>query len=246
MAESPKRTVLVKDPAGVGAVILAAGPSTRMGEPKQLLEFSGQSLLRRAASLVLESGCRPVVVVTGANAAASRESLRGLDVNVAENHDWQSGMSSSLRVGVDAIASNPKIEAVVLMLCDQLSPPRMSFSNLLGLIVKQNVPSSVELRGQLRRAGVVRRSIFHRTHRVGRRVRRETSHRKHLAKVHLSLSQKAKSTSTRQRISRDYNRNRLAVRRLLRRQRPWPCECQSCARAENPTPLLKARPRPRT
>jgi len=119
MAESSKRTVLVKDPAGVGAVILAAGPSTRMGEPKQLLEFCGQSLLRRAASLALESGCRPVVVVTGANAAASRENLRGLDVNVAENHDWQSGMSSSVRVGVDAIASNPKIEAVVLMLCDQ-------------------------------------------------------------------------------------------------------------------------------
>jgi molybdenum cofactor cytidylyltransferase len=58
-------------------------------------------------------------VVTGANAAASRESLPGLDVNVAENHDWQSGMSSPVRVGVAAIASDPKIEAVVLMLCDQ-------------------------------------------------------------------------------------------------------------------------------
>jgi molybdenum cofactor cytidylyltransferase len=120
MAESSKRTVLVKDPAGVGAVILAAGPSTRMGEPKQLLEFCGQSLLRRAASLALESGCRPVVVVTGANAAASRESLRGLDVREAENRQWESGISSSVRVGIEAIVRlNPEAVAVVLMLCDQ-------------------------------------------------------------------------------------------------------------------------------
>jgi molybdenum cofactor cytidylyltransferase len=106
--------------AGIGAVILAAGASTRMSIPKQLLQFRGQAFLRRAASVALEAGCRPVVVVTGANAAACRESLRGLDVLEAENQQWESGMSSSVRVGVEAlVTANPRIAAVVLMLCDQ-------------------------------------------------------------------------------------------------------------------------------
>jgi len=104
----------------VGAVILAAGPSTRMGTPKQLLQFGGKTLLRRAASVAVEARCRPVVVVTGANASVCRQSLHGLDVQEAENNQWQSGMSSSVRVGVEAVvAMNPKTAAVVLMLCDQ-------------------------------------------------------------------------------------------------------------------------------
>jgi molybdenum cofactor cytidylyltransferase len=118
--ESSERTVFVTDPAGVGAVILAAGASTRMGVLKQLLQFGGETMLRRAASVALKAGCRPVVVVTGADAAASRKVLRGLDVQEAENQQWESGISSSVRVGIEALVmANPQIAAVVLMLCDQ-------------------------------------------------------------------------------------------------------------------------------
>jgi molybdenum cofactor cytidylyltransferase len=118
--ESSKRTVLATDPAGIGAVILAAGASTRMGVPKQLLQFGGETMLRRAASVALKTGCRPVVVVTGADAAAAREALRGLDVQEARNQQWESGISSSVRVGIEAvITANPQTAAVVLMLCDQ-------------------------------------------------------------------------------------------------------------------------------
>ena len=120
MPESSKRTVLVTDPAGVGAVVLAAGASTRMGRPKQLLQFGGEAMLRRAASVALKAGCRPVVVVTGADAAASRKALRGLNVREAENQQWESGISSSVRVGIEAlVTANPRTAAVVLMLCDQ-------------------------------------------------------------------------------------------------------------------------------
>jgi molybdenum cofactor cytidylyltransferase len=118
--ESSERTLLVTDPAGVGAVILAAGASTRMGRPKQLLQFGGEAMLRRAASVALKAGCRPVMVVTGADAAAAREALRGLDVREAENAQWESGISSSVRVGMEAlVTANPQTAAVVLMLCDQ-------------------------------------------------------------------------------------------------------------------------------
>jgi hypothetical protein len=67
-----------------------------MGTAKQLLEVCGQLLIACAASVALEAGCLPVVVVvTGANAATSRESLRGLDVREAENH---SGMGDAAAV----------------------------------------------------------------------------------------------------------------------------------------------------
>ena len=108
------------DSAGVGAVILAAGSSSRMGTPKQLLSFRGQTLLRRAALAALGAGCRPVIVVTGAHAEQTRVELRGLDVREAFNARWETGMASSVRAGVGALAeADAEARAVVLMLCDQ-------------------------------------------------------------------------------------------------------------------------------
>ena len=91
------------DKSNVGIVMLAAGGSTRMGTPKQLLPFRGRTLLRHAALTALESVCRPVVIVLGAHADALRPELDGLDVHVVENKDWPEGMSSSLRVGMQAL-----------------------------------------------------------------------------------------------------------------------------------------------
>ena len=85
-------------------VILAAGGSTRMGTPKQLLRFEGRTLLRRAVETALATTCRPVVVVLGANADRMRQELQGLDVAAIENPDWQTGMAGSLRAGIEALA----------------------------------------------------------------------------------------------------------------------------------------------
>lgn len=104
----------------VGAVILAAGSSSRLGRPKQIVRFEGESLLRRAVAAAENGGCRPVVVVTGAHAEASRRELEGLDVIETYNGDWQSGMGSSIRAGVaSAVTAEPRLAAVVLMVCDQ-------------------------------------------------------------------------------------------------------------------------------
>jgi len=86
-----------------------AGPSTRMGRPKQLLQFCGQTLVRRAASVVVKAGCRPVVVVTGAHAAATREALSGLDVQEAENQQWPFEISSSIRAGSGTAGSKVNV-----------------------------------------------------------------------------------------------------------------------------------------
>src|SRR4051812_32915405 len=80
--------------SNVGVIILAAGASTRMGRPKQLLLHRGQTLLRRAVETVLASDCRPVVVVIGAHADLVKRELEHLPVLVAENREWEKGMSS--------------------------------------------------------------------------------------------------------------------------------------------------------
>ena len=64
----------------IGVVILAAGGSTRLGSPKQLLVYEGKSLLRRACDTALAAGFSSVNVVVGANAAQCQEELLGLRV----------------------------------------------------------------------------------------------------------------------------------------------------------------------
>ncbi len=115
----------------IGIVLLAAGASTRMGTPKQLLKIEGVSLLRRAAEHALDSGCGPVVVVLGANADLIMPELEGLALYVTINHNWKLGMSSSITAGLVALlAEAPEIEGVILFLADQ---PNVTGSSLRKL-----------------------------------------------------------------------------------------------------------------
>lgn len=120
------------DSAVVGAVVLAAGSSSRMGSPKQTLRYRGESLLRRAALAALGAGCRPVIVVTGAHRELSRLELEGLNVREVFNTRWETGMASSVRAGVEGlIGADARADAVVLMLCDQ---PHVTADNISGLV----------------------------------------------------------------------------------------------------------------
>ena len=118
--------------SGVGAIILAAGSSSRMGTPKQTLRFGGQTLLRRAALAALDAGCRPVIVVTGAHAEQSRGELHGLDVREVVNNLWDTGLASSVRAGLAALLeSDASASAAVLLLCDQ---PHVTADVVAGLV----------------------------------------------------------------------------------------------------------------
>ena len=104
----------------VPAIVLAAGGSTRLGRPKQLVQFRGRPLIRCAAEAALDSGCVPVVVVIGANASDCAVQLHGLPVRLAFNQTWHSGMASSIRTGLNAALSvNAMLDAALLCLCDQ-------------------------------------------------------------------------------------------------------------------------------
>ena len=112
--------MIERNAMNVGAVVLAAGSSSRMGRPKQTLQFQGVSLLRRAAIAALDATCRPVVVVMGSHAEMSRRELEQLDVHEAFNPEWETGMGSSVRAGIEALISiDADVAAAVLLLCDQ-------------------------------------------------------------------------------------------------------------------------------
>jgi molybdenum cofactor cytidylyltransferase len=107
--------------AAVGIIILAAGASSRMGRPKLLLRYEGETLLGRAVRVALETRCRPVVVVLGACAEALREEVAGTEARIVVNREWAEGMSSSIRCGLRELeaAAGQETKAAVLMLCDQ-------------------------------------------------------------------------------------------------------------------------------
>lgn len=104
----------------VGAVILAAGPSTRLGYSKQLIVHEGEPLVRRAAMAAVEAGASPVIVVLGADAAAITPLLSLLpSVTLVTNEDWETGLASSLTTGLRALYQNVSRDGVLVMLADQ-------------------------------------------------------------------------------------------------------------------------------
>lgn len=104
----------------VAALVLAAGGSTRLGRPKQLVAFEGEPLVRRAARAARDAGARPVVVVLGAQAdavAAALDALAG--VQVVTHAGWRDGLAGSLAAGLDALGIAPPLDGVLLTVCDQ-------------------------------------------------------------------------------------------------------------------------------
>jgi molybdenum cofactor cytidylyltransferase len=102
-------------------VILAAGASTRLGQPKQLLRLGGVSLVARAAATAVSAALgAPVVVVLGDRPERLTPELTGVPVTIALNREWSEGMASSLRAGIAALQqADPSIAAAIVMLCDQ-------------------------------------------------------------------------------------------------------------------------------
>ncbi len=100
-------------------VILAAGGSSRLGQPKQLVRFGGKTLVRRSAEIAIQSGAEEVIVILGAQADAVRAELGDLPVKCVINPNWEQGMGGSIAVGVKAM--EPMTAVCTVMLCDQPS-----------------------------------------------------------------------------------------------------------------------------
>ncbi len=101
----------------IGAVVLAAGTSSRMGDANKLLAtVGGKPLVRIATEAALGSRATPVVVVTGHEAEEVKAALAGLDVRFADNPEYAKGMSTSVRAGIAALP--PAADGAVILLGD--------------------------------------------------------------------------------------------------------------------------------
>jgi molybdenum cofactor cytidylyltransferase len=101
----------------IAALILAAGASSRMGRPKQLLDWEGRPLVRAAAEVALAAQLDPLLVVVGGAQAQVAEALAGLPLRLIANPDYAAGQSTSLRAGIAALGQD--VDAVVVLLGDQ-------------------------------------------------------------------------------------------------------------------------------
>jgi molybdenum cofactor cytidylyltransferase len=116
-----------------GVIILAAGASTRMGSPKQLLPLRGQPLVVRAAEAALASSAWPVVIVVGAHAAQIRPVVARLPVLVVENAVWTEGMAASIRTGIGTLRQfSRSLDAALIALCDQPAFSAEVIAQLVG------------------------------------------------------------------------------------------------------------------
>jgi len=121
--------------ASFGITVLAAGSSRRMGTPKQLLPFMGQSLLARAVETALASGAAATVVVLGAGAPRMTEEISRYPVDIFVNERHEEGMAGSLAKGLERMMErHPEVEGVVIMVCDQ---PGVTGDHLVNLVKEQ-------------------------------------------------------------------------------------------------------------
>lgn len=101
----------------VAGIILAAGGSSRLGEPKQLLPWRGETFVGTITRNAVESGLSPVVVVTGSHADLVKKAVEDLPVRIVYNPDWELGQSTSVKVGLQAITE--EVGAAMFLLSDQ-------------------------------------------------------------------------------------------------------------------------------
>jgi CTP:molybdopterin cytidylyltransferase MocA len=120
------------DAMPVAAIILAAGASRRLGQPKQLVGFAGEMLLERALRLAKEAGASPVLAVLGANFAPICAAIPFNAAIPVFNEKWEQGMSSSIHAGLhEAEVRAPEAFGALVMSCDQ---PRLTSEHLRTLL----------------------------------------------------------------------------------------------------------------
>jgi CTP:molybdopterin cytidylyltransferase MocA len=115
-------------------LILAAGAGRRFGGIKQLTPIDGKPLLRSDVENTHAPDRYHQVVVLGAYAQEITPSIADLDIDIVENPDWQTGLSSSIRCGIEFIEQHlPHIEALIIVLGDQWKLTSVHLQTLLDI-----------------------------------------------------------------------------------------------------------------
>ena len=120
-------------------LILAAGNSSRLGSPKQLIEFEGQTLIERITETAL-SISEEVLIVLGGNSELILPKLERFNnvISTIYNPDWKEGMGTSIRIGVEKLAENSDL--IIILLADQPFISKVLLQNMLQSYEKTQNP----------------------------------------------------------------------------------------------------------
>jgi len=119
----------------IAVVVLAAGGSTRLGRPKQLVEFKGKTLLDHALDKVDLLGFQTKILVLGAKREEIMDKIDANNFKVVINTQWEQGMASSIKVGLEAaMVEEDGLDHVLFLVSDQ---PFLERSNLIKLVHTQ-------------------------------------------------------------------------------------------------------------
>ncbi len=136
----------------IAILLLAAGASRRMGQPKQLLKINEQqTLLEHTIHAAQATPCQQITVVLGANATAIQTAIHTTNISVVYNPLWEEGMGTSLRIGLkNLLDQNNSLAAVIISVCDQPYLTADIFLNLLTQYQDTKSPIVVADYGQQR------------------------------------------------------------------------------------------------
>jgi molybdenum cofactor cytidylyltransferase len=110
-------------------IILAAGGSSRFGQPKQLLTWRGEPLVRHVAKTALRAGLNPVIVVLGAVADAIEPVIKDIGLRIVINQAWMDGVSTSIKTGLSALKED--VGGVIFLQADQPQIPVQLVNSLI-------------------------------------------------------------------------------------------------------------------
>ncbi|MEP5611153.1 MAG: nucleotidyltransferase family protein [Cyclobacteriaceae bacterium] len=106
--------------SSTGLIILAAGSSSRLGRPKQLLDYKGQPLLQHTIEIAAQLGCKASALVLGANAHSIEEKIDLKSLDLITNENWEEGIASSIRFGLSHLLDKKSdLKHVLFLLSDQ-------------------------------------------------------------------------------------------------------------------------------
>lgn len=116
----------------IAVLLLAAGSSSRMGQPKQLLAWGNTTLIEHQIRTLIKTG-NPVNVVLGSNSDLIVPIIENYKVNIFINNNWENGMGSSISHGISEIIRQfPKLGGVLITLLDQPLVTTSYYDELLG------------------------------------------------------------------------------------------------------------------
>jgi molybdenum cofactor cytidylyltransferase len=102
------------------AIVLAAGAATRMGQLKQMLAYQDGTLLQHAIDQAIGASFEPIIVVLGSKSEMLRDSIANKPVEIVRNESWETGMGSSIGVGIQALLKRDKVPwAAAILVADQ-------------------------------------------------------------------------------------------------------------------------------